>query len=146
MCFADDVIPEFIKTVSIIMKNPHRSFKAPASHWSVWCFCGTLSRGSGWSSEEELGGVRSLHREDSYPNKGTNAQDGDLCAEGDCGNWEGQWCCSRGNPCLKSWPSLCFSSLLQQQRTIEGRIRLQLCTSASTCYSGNTSAAAATIT
>lgn len=81
----------------------------------------------GWSQEEKLRGVCSLHRRDAYPNISTNSWDGDLVAQGSVGTktvWapardsslfylSDSGAASRGNPCLKLWPSLLFSSLLQ---------------------------------
>lgn len=69
----------------------------------------------GWSKEEKLQGVCSLHRRDAYPNTSTNSWDGDLVVQGSVGT-KSVWAqardsslfylsdsgaASRGNPCLK---------------------------------------------
>lgn len=99
----------------------HRSLRcyqyAPAS-------CTDANHELGWSKEEKLRGVCSLHRGDAYPNTSTNSWDGGLVAQESVGNktvWVPAWdsslfylsdsgAASRGNPCLKQWPSLFFSS------------------------------------
>ena len=90
-------------------------------HWSPWCYQSILSsridssHELGWSKEEELRGVCSLHRRDAYPNTSTNSWDGDLVAQASVGTktvWAqardsslfyplDSGAASRGNPCLK---------------------------------------------
>lgn len=99
-------------------------------HRSLRCYqytpasCTDANHELGWSKEEKLWGVRSLHRGDAYPNMSTNSWDGGLVAQESVGNktvWVPAWdsslfylsdsgAASRGNPCLKQWPSLFFSS------------------------------------